>query len=109
MVLAADILDNIVPISTFSRGGAAKAFAKAKASAPVIVVKNNEPIAVVSTPEEYARLSEAEENYVLLCEALYRIEHAKGERTYTRSELMAELGITQEDIDAVTEDEIEFD
>lgn len=109
MALAADLIDNIVPISMFSRGGAAKAFAKATNSTPVIVVKNNEPIAVVNTPEEYAYLTEIEEDYLLLCEALTRLERAEDKPTYTFEEVNEMLGITQDDLDAIPDEEVEFE
>ena len=109
MALAADIINNIVPVSVFSRGGAAKAFAKARSGVPVIVTKNNEPIAVINTPEEYAYLTEAEEDYVLLCEALERLERAEGKPTWTFDEINEMLGITQEDLDAIPDEEIEFE
>ena len=108
MPLAADIIDNIVPISTFSRGGASKAFAKARNDAPVVVVKNNEPIAIVSTPQEYAYLTELEEDYALMIEAFGRISANKGNEALEREAVMQELGITQSELDVVRDDEIEF-
>ena len=108
---AAGIIENIVPIRAFSRGGAAKAFAKARTSKPVIVTKNNEPVAIVTTPEEYAYLTEIEEDYELLCMALERLERheREGGRTYSREEVMAELGITEADLDAIPDEEVEFE
>ena len=108
MPLAADIIDNIVPISTFSRGGASKAFAKVRDDAPVVVVRNNAPIAVVSTPKEYAYLSELEEDYALMIEAFCRMGESKGARPLSREEVIAQLGINQSELDEVADSEIEF-
>ena len=41
MATPAELLDNMVPVSAFSRGKAAQAFSSASNSTPVIVLKNN--------------------------------------------------------------------
>ena len=43
MATPAELLDNMVPVSAFSRGKAAQAFSSASNSTPVIVLKNNAP------------------------------------------------------------------
>ena len=108
MPLAADIIENIVPISTFSRGGASRAFAKVRDDAPVVVVKNNAPVAVVSTPREYAYLTELEEDFALMVEALCRIAENKGIEPLSRGDVLKQLGITQDELDALPDSEIEF-
>lgn len=108
MALAADIIDNIVPVSTFSRGGASRAFAKVRDDAPVVVVKNNAPIAVVSTPKEYAYLTELEEDYALMIEAFCRMAESKGTKPLSRRDALEQLGIKQEELDAIADSEIEF-
>ena len=108
MAIAAEIIDNIVPISAFSRGGASKSFAKVRDDAPVVVVKNNAPIAVISTPREYAYLTELEEDYALMIEAFCRMAENKGAKPVSRREALAQLGIEQAELDAVADSEIEF-
>ena len=64
MATPAELLDNMVPVSAFSRGKAAQAFSSASNSTPVIVLKNNAPYRVITTPDEYAYLSEVEADMV---------------------------------------------
>ena len=52
MATPAELLDNMVPVSAFSRGKAAQAFSSASNSTPVIVLKNNAPYRVITTPDE---------------------------------------------------------
>lgn len=74
MHTAASLLDNIVSISSFGRGQSAKIFAKAQRN-PVIVTKHNVPEAVILEVGEYKRLSELEEDNILLTEALARLKN----------------------------------
>ena len=73
MATPAELLDNMVPVSAFSRGKAAQAFSSASNSTPVIVLKNNAPYRVITTPDEYAYLSEVEADMVLMAEAMARL------------------------------------
>lgn len=107
MASVADMLDNIVPISDFSRGKASQVFEKAQGGTPVIVTKNNAPAAVIVSPEEYKRLAEVEENLYLLGLAIERLEANKGKKLLTEKEVMEHLGITEEDI--ANADEVEFE
>ena len=50
MATPAELLDNMVPVSAFSRGKAAQAFSSASNSTPVIVLKNNAPYRVITPP-----------------------------------------------------------
>ncbi len=109
MTNAANVIGNIVPISDFSHGKASTIFRRMNGSAPVTVVKNNRPIAVITTPEEFAYLSEAEENIVLLEMSLERLAANNGKRAIPENEVLASLGITQDDLDAVSDSEIEFE
>ena len=97
MATPAELLDNMVPVSAFSRGKAAQAFSSASNSTPVIVLKNNAPYRVITTPDEYAYLSEVEADMVLMAEAMARL---------TAEEVYAELGIALEDVDAIEDVEL---
>lgn len=107
MVSATGVLDSLVPISQFNKGHASRIFDRLKDKKQMVVLKNNEPAAILLSPEEYVRLSEAEENYALLCEAVARMEKAKDEPVYTMEEIMEEFGITREELDAMEEPEFE--
>lgn len=109
MATAADMLDNIVPISDFSRGKATQAFEKARGDKPVFVMRNNEPVAVIISPEEYKYLSELEEDLYFTGLAIERLEANKGKELLTWDEVRENLGITQEEVDAVPDEDVEFD
>lgn len=103
----AGFMNRLVPITQFNKGQASRIFDRVRNERQIIVLKNNAPTAVIISPEEYERLSEMEENYLLLLEATERIESAKGKPTISMAESMAEFGITQEDLDAAPEPVIE--
>ena len=109
MSRVADILNNIVPISDFSRGKASQAFEKASGSTPVIVTRNNKPTAVILSPEEYRYLAEAEENLHLLGLAMERLEANEGKELLTREQVMADLGLTEEDVEDAGDVEFEYE
>ncbi len=99
--------DSLVSISQFSKGYASRIFDKLKEKKQMVVLKNNEPAAILLSPEEYARLTEAEEDYLLLCEAVRRMEQSKNEPVFSMEEVMKELRIAQEELDALPDPEIE--
>lgn len=107
MGFAANILNNIVPISDFTRGKASLAFEKVRNGAPVIVVKNNVPAAVMITPEEYDRLSEDSENLYLTQLALTRLARNENAASLSHKQVLSDLGISQEEIDALPDVEFE--
>lgn len=103
MTTTAEFLDNMVPVSAFSRGKAAQAFSSATNAAPVIVLKNNAPYRVITTPDEYAYLSEVESDMVLMAEAIARLTANEGVESIPAQTVYAELGIDAEDIDGADE------
>ncbi|MBO7674215.1 MAG: type II toxin-antitoxin system Phd/YefM family antitoxin [Atopobiaceae bacterium] len=107
MTLPAAVLDNIVSVSEFSRGGASRAFEKAQGSTPVIVVKNNKPTAIITSPEEYAYLSETEEDFILLSEAIIRLVRNDAQPSIPFDEVAARLGIQDDDLDTIDDVELE--
>lgn len=109
MANVVDVIDNMVPISDFSRGKASQAFEKASNGTPVIVLRNNTPTAVIISPEEYRRLAEAEENLYLLGLALERLEANEGKELIPFETILAEHGITQEELDAIPDEDVEFE
>ena len=104
MANTAQLLKNLVPITQFNRGKAASIFERVKRERHLIVLKNNEPSAIILSPEEYARLAEIEEDYYLMTIAGERL--AKGEALPFEA-VLREAGITQDDLDAMGDVEIE--
>ena len=109
MVSIASFIENIVPVSDFSHGKAANIFRRVTDQAPVTVVKNNRPVAVITTPEEFAYLSEAEENIVLLEMALERLAANQDTTPLPERDVLERLGLSQQDLDAVPDSEIDFE
>ena len=105
-MVGADVLDMLVPITSFNKGHASRLFERAKRLGTLFVLKNNVPEAVILSPEEYARMSEAEENYVLLLMAAERLSAGSGEATASMEDVMAELGITEGDLDSLDDVEL---
>ena len=106
MAYAANILNSLVPITQFNRGQASRIFDRLHTESQLLLLKNNQPAAVILSPEEYARLSEIEEDYLLLIEATKRLADNNAPTT-PMDEVMKELGITDEEIDAAEDVEIE--
>lgn len=105
MLNALQISQSLIPVTQFNKGQATKVFAKLKDMPSLIVLKNNIPTAFILSPKEYNRLSEIEENYYLLQEAFSRL--SKNQKTLSEKEVMEELNITQNQIDAAEDVEIE--
>ena len=107
MRISATVLDNIVSVSEFSRGGASRAFEKAQGSTPVIVVKNNKPTAIITSPEEYAYLSETEEDFILLSEAIIRLARDDADSAVRFDEVLARFGLPE--AEAHSFEDVEFE
>lgn len=107
MAINADTLHALVPISQFNKGQANKIFSRAKAEGKLIVLKNNEPEAVILSPTEFQRMSEVEENYHLLLLAQERLANNNLRHSIPEKDVLADLGITEADIEAAEDVEIE--
>jgi PHD/YefM family antitoxin component YafN of YafNO toxin-antitoxin module len=107
LAINSDTLNALVSISQFNKGQANKIFSRAKAQGKLIVLKNNEPEAVILSPEEFQRMSEIEEDYHLLLLAQERLANWNGQDTISEQQLMENLGITEADLEAAGELEIE--
>lgn len=95
MAIAAELLQSLVPISQFNKGQAAKIFDRLRSERELIVLKNNQPSAIILSPEEYTRLTEIEENYLLLLEANKRMEDNGNNKTISFDSVMSNLGISE--------------
>lgn len=98
MAIATNLLQSLIPISQFNKGQAAKIFDRLRSQSELIVLKNNKPSAVILSPEEYTRLTEIEEDYYLLLEAEKRMVENGGKKTIPLQAVMADLGITEEEL-----------
>lgn len=95
MAHAANVLNSLVPITQFNRGQAARIFDRLHSESQLVVLKNNQPAAIILSPSEYQRLSEIEEDYLLLREAMERLS-TNTVPTTSMDNVMRELGITEE-------------
>lgn len=107
MAITADILQSLVPISQFNKGQAAKIFDRLHSERELIVLKNNQPSAIILSPEEYKRLTEIEEDYILLLEANKRMEDNENNKTLSMDSVMKDLGISESELSNVEDIEIE--
>jgi prevent-host-death family protein len=107
MALNADILKRMVSITQFNRGQATKIFSRVKSEGEIIVLKNNEPEAVIISPEEYIRMSEIMREHALLLLAEERLADNNANNAIPHERVMRELGLTQADLDAAEELDIE--
>lgn len=101
-------INRTVSISDFSKGKASRIFKEAH-DAPVFVLNRNKSISVILDIDQYKALQEYLEDIEdeqLAMERLERWEKS-GEKTFTRDESMLDAGITQADIDAAPDVEIE--
>ena len=104
-VQTAEIMRSMVPVSRFNKGEASKIFDEVAKSGIRIAVKNNKPACVMLSPERYEELLEMIEDFELIMEAEKRLED--GGETVSFQEVLDEFGITQADIDAAEDVEIE--
>lgn len=107
MAMSADALKRLVSISQFNRGQATKIFARARAEGQIVVLKNNAPEAIILSPEEYSRMCEIIEDHELLLLAEERLANGNEVNAIPLETVMENLGITQADLDAAEELEIE--
>ncbi|HML48464.1 MAG TPA: type II toxin-antitoxin system Phd/YefM family antitoxin [Clostridia bacterium] len=82
-------------------------FDRLKNEPQLVVLKNNVPTAILLSPEEFSRLAEIEENYRLLMLAQERLDKNNLASARGEAEVMKSLGMTEADIDAAEDVEIE--
>ena len=92
-----DVLDDLVPVSELSNGRTAAVLNKAD-RAPVIIIKRNKPSYVLMGINDYQDLLDRLEDTEDARLAEKRIEDNDGRATIPNADLMAELGLTEEDI-----------
>lgn len=107
MANIASAIRDTISISLFNRGLAGKIFEEVKLSGAKVVMKNNAAECVLLAPDEYIRLMDEVNDARLLAVATERMQHFNPASVISADDLYKELGITQEDLDAVGEVEIE--
>lgn len=107
MAISTQTLRSLVSISQFSKGQATQVFDRLRNEPQLVVLKNNVPAAILLSPEEFSRLAEIEENYRLLMLAQERLDHDNLESARDEASVMQSLGISEADIDAAEDVEIE--
>lgn len=83
-------VNTLVPISSFSRGGASKQFAKVKDGVPVTVLKNNEPKYFIINFHDYMTYKNNEVELANL-RARAEAENGEGKSFASIEDLMVDL------------------
>lgn len=107
MAISTQTLRSLVSISQFSKGQATRVFDRLKNEPQLVVLKNNVPAAILLSPEEFGRLAEIEENYRLLMLAQERLSDEQLANARDEASVMRALGISEADIDAAEDVDIE--
>lgn len=107
MVNLTGAINHTIPISQFHKGMAAQIFSEVRKSGAKVVIKNNEPECVLMSPSDYMDCMEELADARLELLALQRIANGALERTSTQKEVMDSFGITEDDLAAMEEVEIE--
>jgi len=100
-------LRSFVPISQFNKGQASKIFERLQTEQRLMVLKNNAPAAVILSPEEYFRITEYEFDQALLQVAHERMQGDWEDHCVPFEQVLANNGITMEELDAMEDPEVE--
>ena len=95
------MMNSMIPITRFNKGEASKIFEEVELTGTKIVVKNNNPACVLISPAQYESLMEMLSDYMLYTEAENRMANNNSNENISHEDLMKELDITQDDLDAV--------
>jgi len=100
-----------VPITKFNRGQAGKIFGDVKKTNNVkLVIKNNEPEVVILSPKTYNEIISVYEKYqekALYSRVAERLLKGNSKK-FSKEEVLKELGISQEDLDATELSDVEI-
>ena len=96
-----------ISISLFNRGLAGKIFEDVKQSGAKVVMKNNSAECVLMSPDEYVKLMDEVNDARLLSIANERMQKFNPANLISSEDLYKELGIAEEDLDAIGEVEFE--
>jgi len=107
MLFTTEMLNSLIPITQFNKGQASRIFDRLRTERQLIVLKNNSPSAVILSPEEYARLSEIEEDYMLLTDATERLANSNNKPSLSFNTVLSNLGISEQELDDAEDPVIE--
>ena len=96
-----------VPFSVFNEGRAGEIFAEVRRSGPRIVMNNNEAECVIVPMNEYELMTLDHDDIRLIAIADERMSHFDPSKLIPAEEVYKKLGITQEELDAMEEVELE--
>lgn len=99
-----NMMNDMVPITRFNKGEAAKIFDEVKRTGAKIVVKNNRPACILLSPSQYETLMEMLSDYMLLVEAEKRVAANDNTENISHEEMMREVGLTDADLADVKAD-----
>ncbi len=99
-----ELINRIVPISRFNKGGASKIFEEVNKTGVKIVLKNDIPTCVLLTPERYDEMLREIEDFELFFEAEKRMKNAETTGFVSDEEMMSHFGITEADLENVEVD-----
>ena len=106
---AQTVIKSFVPISRFNKGEASKIVSEVQQDGIKFVVRNNAPECVMLSLEAYQNMLEELDDMELAAIALDR-EARNTEKKYIPFEqVMKEAGVSQADLDAIDDSEIEFE
>lgn len=100
-------IQNTVSISLFNKGLAGRIFGDVKKNGPKVVMKNNMAECVLLSPDEYVELINELNDAKLLSEANSRLARLQIDQCISQEELIKKHGISQKEIDAMDEVELE--
>lgn len=101
------LLNSFIPVTLFNRGKASQIFDRLHKENRLIVLKNNQPSAIILSPTEYDRLTEIEEDYILMMEAQSRLEKNSNKKGLSEQQVIKDLGLTEDDIENAEDPEFE--
>ena len=103
------LADRLVSVTDLGRGKAASVVSHiTKDKKPFLILKNNKPKAAIIDIDQLNELLEDQENYRLLLLVQNRMKNYDENKTYSHTEVLEELNITEEEIRAVM-DEVEIE
>lgn len=107
MAIVTSAITNTVPITQFNKGLAGKIFDEVKKYGAKVVMKNNTAECVLMSPDEYVSLMDELCDLRLITLAEERLAHTKPDEWISHDEMLKRLNITQEELDAMEDVEIE--
>ena len=106
---AKTVLNSFVPISRFNKGETSKIIGEVQNEGIKFEVRNNNPECVMLSLDSYKRLLDEIEDLELATIALEREARNTEKKYISHEDMMARYGITQTDLAAIDDSEIEFE